>query len=272
VSSADDLAGLLDLAPGVGVEVVGLWARLGDVEVPRELGLSVAGGDLFCDGSVGSRTAALHDDYADEPGNRGALRFETEEIVAHLVEAGRAGLSTGFHVIGDAAIEQVLDAHDRARASVEPVRGSRLEHVELAAPGAVARMAALGLTASVQPAFDAEWGGPDGMYVERLGPRRASLMNPYRTMHEAGVPLLFGSDSPVCPIDPWGGVRAAVRHRTREERLGVDVAFASHSTGPLAVGAAATFAVWSHDGRRELDRTPQCLRTVVAGRTVFEAS
>jgi predicted amidohydrolase YtcJ len=75
----------------------------------------------------------------------------------------------------------------------------------------------------------------------------------------------------VCPIDPWGGVRAAVEHRTGEERLPVDVAFASHSTGPLGTGAAATFAVWTHDARADLSRTPDCLRTVVAGRTVHEA-
>ena len=114
-----------------------------------------------------------------------------------------------------------------------------------------------GIVASVQPAFDAAWGGPDGMYAERLGAERAQAMNPFAALQKAGVPLAFGSDSPVTPLDPWGTVRAAAFHQSPEHRISVRAAFAAHTrggwralgarataTGVLRVGEPATYAVW----------------------------
>jgi predicted amidohydrolase YtcJ len=115
------------------------------------------------------------------------------------------------------------------------------------------------VVASVQPAFDARWGGPDGMYVQRLGAERARGMNPYAALAAAGVPLALGSDAPVTPLDPWGGVRAAVLHRTPGSGLSARAAFSAHTrggwraarvdgSGDLAPGAPATFAVWDLSG------------------------
>ena len=78
----------------------------------------------------------------------------------------------------------------------------------------IERMRDLGMVASVQPAFDAAWGGDAGMYVERLGVQRALATNPFADLADAGVALALGSDAPVTPLDPWGGVHAAVDHRT----------------------------------------------------------
>jgi predicted amidohydrolase YtcJ len=108
------------------------------------------------------------------------------------------------------------------------------------------------------------------MYEARLGAERMQGLNPFRGFADAGVPLLLGSDSPVCPVDPWEGVRAAVHHRTPAHSLTIEEAFAAHTTGPLTPGAPATFAVWSHDGRETLgESVPDCLRLVVRGREVF---
>jgi predicted amidohydrolase YtcJ len=181
----------------------------------------------------------------------------------------------------------------------------RLEHVEAASPEAVERMARLGLVASVQPAFDAEWGGPSGMYVTRLGAERAAGLNPYAAFAAAGVPMAFGADAPVTPIDPWGGVRAAVQHGTPGSGISPRAAFLAATrgghraagddeSGVLEVGAPATFAVWdaeplpprptdervagwstdagwSEAGLPDVTETPACLRTVVRGRTVWQA-
>src|SRR5664279_1607780 len=89
----------------------------------------------------------------------------------------------------------------------------------MASPATVARMAALGAVASVQPAFDAAWGGRHGMYADRLGADRAAELNPLAAFAAAGVPLAFGSDAPVTRLDPWGGVRAAVHPRNPEHAL-----------------------------------------------------
>jgi predicted amidohydrolase YtcJ len=125
--------------------------------------------------------------------------------------------------------------------------------------------------ASVQPLFDATWGGRDRMYAERLGPDRGSGLNPFATLAAEGVTLAFGSDTPVTPVDPWATVRAAVDHRTPGQGLDRDRAFAAHTAGGWAAagerggvleeGAAATFAVWQ-------DET--CLRIVLDGRTIYE--
>lgn len=301
VAGEADLRSLLALDHAV--EVVPYWSDLGDVETAQRLGLRGAGGDLFCDGSIGSHTAAFHAPYADDPATDGVLHHDTDAVAAHVAACVAAGLQTGFHVIGDRAVDAVLDAFER----VPGVAGGRhrLEHVEAASSAAVERIARLGLVASVQPAFDAEWGGADGMYAARLGARAATL-NPYALFAAAGVPMAFGSDAPVTPFDPWGGVRAAVHHRTEGFGISPRAAFLAATrgghraacddeSGVLAVGAPATFAVWdatplpprptderiagwstdagwSEAGLPDVTTTPACLRTVVRGRTAWTAS
>ena len=314
--SGPEVAGLADLesllaiaAEPDRIDVVGYWGAIGDVETPLRLGLRGAGGDLFCDGAVGSHTAALMTEYADAAGNRGALRYRADELADHVVAAVEAGLQCGFHVIGDGAIDAALSGFERAAATLGRARvvagRHRLEHVELADDDAIARMARLGLVASVQPAFDRLWGGSDGMYAARLGSERAAAMNPFARFAAAGVPLCLSSDAPVTPLDPWGGVRAAVRHQTPGFGLSPKAAFAAATrgghraagddeSGVLALGAPATFAVWDAEpvppstaqarisawatdpwwtltGLPDLAETPACLRTVVRGRTVFES-
>jgi predicted amidohydrolase YtcJ len=303
VAGEADLLALLAL--GHGVEVVAYWGELGAVARAVELGARGCGGDLFCDGSIGSYTAAFHEPYADAPDTCGSLRYDADEVAAHVAACADAGVQTGFHVIGDRAVETVLDAFETVGRERVVAGRHRLEHVEAASPASVERMARLGLVASVQPAFDAEWGGPSGMYVTRLGAERAAGLNPYAAFAGAGVPMAFGADAPVTPIDPWGGVRAAVRHGTPGFGISPRAAFLAATrgghraagddeSGVLAVGAPATFAVWdaaplpprptdervagwstdagwSEAGLPDVTETPACLRTVVRGTQVWEA-
>jgi predicted amidohydrolase YtcJ len=151
-------------------------------------------------------------------------------------------------------------------------------------PAQVVELAALGAVASVQPLFDACWGGPAGMYAERLGAGRAAGMNPYAQLHAAGVVLALGSDAPVAPVGPWEAVRAAVEHRTPGSGLTARQALAAHTVGGhraagddspaagrLVPGAVASYAVW--DGAGPLGGqpgTPTCLRTVHRGRLIHD--
>jgi predicted amidohydrolase YtcJ len=266
VSGIDDLTGLLALAAEQpGPQVVGYWGELaesGGLDVVRELGLAGAGGDLFCDGALGSHTAALGSGpYADRPDTAGTLRFATGQLVHHVHACTDAGIQAGFHAIGDAAVAQVIYAVEAVaaelgRPAVRTCR-HRLEHAEMIDPVDVERMRDLGMVASVQPAFDAAWGGDAGMYAERLGIERALATNPFAGFADAGVALALASDAPVTPLDPWGGVHAAVDHRTPGAGLrpfdafdaathgGWYAARAEHSAGPLAVGAPAHLALWA---------------------------
>ncbi|MGW2555600.1 amidohydrolase [Streptomyces sp. NPDC001635] len=309
ISSEDDFAGLLRLAAQEpGPRVVGYWAEQ-DVDKARRLGAVGAAGDLFVDGSIGSHTACLHAPYTDAA-HTGIAYLDAGAVAAHVVGCTEAGLQAGFHAIGDAAVVAVVEGVRAAaeKVGLTRVRAARhrVEHAEMLTPETVAAFAELGLTASVQPAFDALWGGDDGMYAQRLGTERARTLNPFAALLRAGVPLAFGSDSPVTPLDPWGTVRAAAFHRTPGHRVSVRAAFTAHTrggwravgrddAGVLVPGAPADYAVWRTDelivqapddrvarwstdprsgtpGLPDLTpgtELPVCLRTVVGGRTVF---
>jgi predicted amidohydrolase YtcJ len=297
IGGYDDAQQLLSLVAEGGLpEVVLYWGQLaadGGLDTARELGAHGAGGDLFVDGAVGSRTACLRSPYADAPGTHGALYHSAEAIADHLVRCTEAGVQAGFHVIGDAAMDAIVQGLRHAADSVGPARvraaGHRLEHAEMLDLDQIAVLAHLGVVASVQPAFDAAWGGPTGMYVDRLGPDRGPRLNPYSTMAAAGIPLVLGSDSPVTPLDPWGTLRAAVKHRTPSHSLDLLTAFDAHTraghtavgdtvSGRLEVGAPATYAVWAADfdstGWPDLSTgsaSPTCHRTVVRGATVHDS-
>jgi predicted amidohydrolase YtcJ len=316
ISDEADFTSLLALSRSEpGPRVVGYWAEQvtdeKDARRIRELGASGAAGDLFVDGSLGSHTACLHAPYADAPATTGSAHLDAAAVAAHVTACTRAGLQAGFHAIGDAALSTVVDGVRAAadRLGLERVRAARhrIEHAEMLTPETIAAFAEFGLTASVQPAFDAAWGGEDGMYARRLGAERARTLNPYAALLRAGVPLAFGSDSPVTPVDPWGTVRAAAFHRTPEHRISVRAAFTAHTrggwravghddAGVLVPGAPADYAVWrtgalivqapddrvarwSTDPRSGTPGLPDlgpgaelpvCVRTVVGGRTVFE--
>jgi predicted amidohydrolase YtcJ len=293
ISSADDLTGLLAVAAGEPApEVVAYWGELDGIDNARELGAAGAAGDLFADGAIGSHTACLSEPYADAPDTAGFGYVDAEAVRRHAVACTRAGLQAGFHAIGDAAVRTVVGGYAAAAAEVgTPLFAAarhRIEHLEMLAPALVAELARLGVVASVQPMFDGLWGGPDGLYAERLGAKRAVAMNPFADLAAAGVPLAFGSDSPVTPLGPWEAVRAAVEHHTAAQRMPAAAAFAAHTVGgwlaarriggTLTAGAPATLAVWAPgelgpDGLPDLAPgvpAPTCLRTVVRGTTVYE--
>lgn len=255
ISGTDDLTALLAQADDTVPEVIAYWGELFGAVTAKELGAVGCGGDLFCDGSLGSHTAALHEPYRDRPDSTGTLHHSTDDLAEHIVQTLGAGLQTGFHVIGDAALDQVLDAYARAtdRLGRTAGAGQRLEHVE--AVRDVERLTASGVLASVQPVFDALWGGTDGMYADRLGPDRALRLNRFSAMAGAGVPLAFGSDAPVTELGPWQAIRAAAYPHNPDSGISPRAAFVAHTRagwraanrhgeGVLAPGAPATFAVW----------------------------
>ncbi|WP_370288856.1 amidohydrolase [Nocardioides sp.] len=161
---------------------------------------------IISDGSLTTRTAWCRHAYADT-GTHGAANLDAAELGAHLARAHAGGLEVAVHAIGDAALDQALDAYDASGA-----RGS-LEHVQLAEPAQVRRIARLGLRASVQPHHLVD----DRDLAERVWPGRTQHCFPLRDLHEAGVALALGSDAPVSPLDPWLAIDAAVT-RTGDER------------------------------------------------------
>ncbi len=249
-----------------GVEVTGYWGEA--VSTPararaliEETGARGLAGDLFVDGALGSRTAWLHEPYADAADRLGTCYLDTDAIEAHVRACTEAEVTAGFHVIGDAAVSAVVTAFERVVARLGAVAvarcGHRLEHVEMVTEEQAAQLGRWGVIASVQPNFDALWGGTDGMYARRLGAQRGSRLNPLALLASQGVPLALGSDAPVTGLDPWASVRAAVNHRTPGSAISARAAFAAATrggwraagvqdgrTGTLVPGAPASYAVW----------------------------
>lgn len=313
ISSEADLDQLLALADSEpGPLVAGYWGQLaqrGGIDTARALGAVGVAGDLFIDGAIGSRTACLHSAYADQPDSHGASYMDEETVRDHLIAATRAGLQGGFHVIGDAASATVTaalrSAADELGADSVRAAAHRLEHAEMLSDSDIAALVEFGVTASMQPVFDAFWAGPAGMYEQRLGRERAARMNRFADILSAGGALAFGSDAPVTPLGPWAAVRAAMNHSNPDQRVSARAAFSAHTrggwravgeiaAGVLQPGAPAHVAVWRVD---ELDvqapdarvsgwstdprsgtpalpvlepgsSLPECVATLVAGRVV----
>jgi predicted amidohydrolase YtcJ len=268
-----DIGGLADWneVRGIehGVEVVGYWGEaVGSAAEARELiartGAHGLAGDLFVDGALGSRTAWLHRPYSDAADCCGNAYLDTDAIAAHLRACTEAGITAGFHVIGDAAVSAVVDALESVveefGAPAVARCGHRLEHLEMVTEKQAQNLGAWGVLASMQPNFDALWGGEHGMYAQRLGPDRTRSLNPFALLASQGVPLAFGSDSPVTSMNPWATVRAATQHQTAGGALSARAAFAAATrgawraagvrdgeTGTLVPGAPASYAVWEAD-------------------------
>jgi predicted amidohydrolase YtcJ len=249
-----------------GVEVIGYWGQAVTTPAQARALLDQTGarglaGDLFVDGALGSHTAWLHQPYSDAPDRTGTRYLDPDAIEAHVRACTEAEVTAGFHVIGDAAVSAVVAAFERVVAELGVVAvagcGHRLEHLEMVTADQAAKLGAWGVIASVQPNFDALWGGGNGMYARRLGVERGSELNPLALLASQGVPLALGSDAPVTGIDPWVSVRAAVNHHTAGSAVSARAAFAAATrggwrasgvrdgkTGTLVPGAPASYAVW----------------------------
>jgi predicted amidohydrolase YtcJ len=291
ISSEQDCVELLALArEREGTRVVAYWGELaqsGGIETARRVGARGAGGDLFVDGSLGSHTACLHEPYADASDTSGREFIDAETIAQHVEACVLQDVQTGFHAIGDAATEAVISAFIRAgeRYGADRVRaqGHRIEHAEAMSPSAITACGEWGIVASMQPVFDARWGGAEGMYARRLGAARAEGLNAIADLQAAGAMVAFGSDAPVTPLDPWGAIHAAVNHHVPTQRISATSAIDAHArcgwlaagdraVGEVAVGQPAHIAAWS---RREGNPLPepgsQALLTLVEGHVIWNA-
>jgi predicted amidohydrolase YtcJ len=239
-SGDDDLRVLLAHRSRLPVDVVPVVATT-DLATAIGNGLGSIGGDLPVDGSIGARTAWMHEPYAD--GSTGVGYFADDELAEFFHGGHGAGLQVGVHAIGDRAIDQVLAAWERVYHALDSrerrhfrARRHRVEHFEVASTSQIERAAMLGLAASVQPAFDATWGGPGGLYEQRLGSPRSGAMNPFRTMVERAVEVGVGSDAPITALDPMRAIDALERHHDQAQRFSRGEAIRLHTIGSARVG------------------------------------
>lgn len=224
---------------------------------------------LITDGSLGTRTAACSQPYAGDPSAFGAFTIAPDEVRELLTRATAAGLDVAVHAIGDRAVASALDAFAYTQA-----RGT-IEHAQLVRHADLARFAHLGVVASVQPAHAID----DRDMVDDLWRHQQAISYPLASLLGAGIPVRFGSDAPVAPLDPWQTIAAAV-HRTRDERepwhpeqrVSVDAALQAssrHGEASIGLGQLADLVLCGADphavDRQELERMPVAA-TILDGR------
>jgi predicted amidohydrolase YtcJ len=244
---------------------------------------------LLADGALGSRGAALHAPYSDEPSSRGLLLLEPEELATRAKAFDARGFQVAVHAIGDRANTLVIDL----LSTLTREHRHRVEHAQVLRGDDVARIAKAGLVASMQPTHatsDMPWA------EARVGKERLAFAYAWRAMLEAKIPLAFGSDFPVEHPNPLWGLYAA---RTRQDHSGQPpagwtapqrlsgtealaaftsgVAFAAHAEtrrGRLAEGFDADFVVLPVDpvdGEAKALLDAKVLMTVVRGIDVYRA-
>jgi len=199
--------------------------------------LRVGGIKLFADGALGLRTATMIEPYEGELDNRGIPILESEELLEIGRKTSAAGLSLAIHAIGDRANRTVLDLY-QALPPAGPIP-HRIEHVQLLHPADMGRLAALNVTAAMQPIHATS----DMEIAERHWGERARYGYAWQTLLGAGTRLALGSDAPVEPVNPLLGIHAAVTRRRLDgspgpagwypqERLTISQAVTGFTIGP----------------------------------------
>lgn len=274
----EDFPLILDL-DGQGCNLT-LYCRDASPALAAELGVKRFGGCWCVDGAIGSHSAALCEPYADA-GHCGELYFSDSELSGWIESGLCGGMQVCNHVIGDRAIEQALRVYESLapRHDLQALR-PRIDHFILGTPEHARRAAALGLCSSMQPAFDAFWGGDQSGYALRLGPERALRSNPVGMALREGMLIAAGSDSYITPLDPLLGIRAALQHHNpqysvdRDEAIrlfsehGAFLAHAESSRGRLAAGYSADITIVDGD---PADESARVRATIYEGRVVHLA-
>ena len=250
---------------------------------------------LYMDGALGSRGAALLQDYSDDPGNRGILVTAPDAYAKTVAKAHGCGVQVATHAIGDRGNRIVLDTYAKTLGGEATTTDHRwrIEHAQVLSPEDLPRLAAMHVIASMQPTHatsDMPWA------EDRLGPHRINGAYAWRKLRDSGARLALGSDFPVESVDPRFGLYSA---ETRSDAQGqprggwhpedkltpyealrgftLDAAyagFAESEVGSLAPGKRADFVVLADD---PLAVDPARLRglavkaTYVDGKAVYTA-
>lgn len=262
------------------------WRRTGDDPL-----LETGAVKIYADGVIESRTAAMLAPYTIG-GGAGALNLSPAELDRVVTMMDGRGWQIQIHAIGDRAIRTALDALEHAAsANAAPARGRRhrLEHIETIDAADIPRFARLGVIASQQPMHvplgDMNTARPSGPWPDNIGPDRASRAWSWKSIHDAGGRLAFGSDWPVATLDPGQGIwLAASRQRpdgAAAQALPVaDVlraytvwpayaSFQEQRKGTLAPGMLADIVVLTTD---ILSRPPSQAGDVEVAATIFDGA
>ena len=254
---------------------------------------------LYADGVIEAHTASMLAPYANSP-TKGNPETTPGDMTRMVKMLDRRGWQIFIHAIGDAGIRMALDAFDSASTTnPAPARGRRhrIEHIEAVSAADIPRFGRLGVIASMQPFHASPNRNVLDIWAVNIGPERASRAWSWRSIHDAGGRLAFGTDWPVVGIDPRPGIHTALTRQTAtglppggfvpSQRLPLATVLESYSTaaayaefqeakkGTLTPGMLADLVVWNRDiFALPVDsvKDASVRLTVLDGKVVFEAN
>lgn len=246
---------------------------------------------LFLDGSAGGRTAWMSQPYLGDDQTTGVQMKQDADLEREVMDAHEMGYQLACHAIGDAAIEQLITAYEKALAAhPDPDRRHRIEHCGFSTPQQHERMIKAGIYPCPQQAFIHDFGDA---YVKVLGPERGLPCYPLGTWFRLGLKPATGSDAPVCDPNPFPNFHAMITRKTwrgtvmearecvsPEQALQAYTEYGAfsqkqeHVKGRLIPGYLADVAVFSRDlltaEPHEILNDTRCDLTIRGGEVVFE--
>ncbi|MEZ2407696.1 amidohydrolase [Bosea sp. RCC_152_1] len=253
--------------------------------------LMVGAVKLFLDGSAGGRTAWMSEPYLGEDKTTGVWMWSDDELERMVLDAHVKGYQLACHAIGDAAIEQLITAYEKALAAhPDPDRRHRIEHCGFSTPAQHERMVKAGIYPCPQQVFIHDFGDA---YIKVLGPERALPSYPFRTWFDLGLKPATGSDGPVCDPNPFPNFHTMLTRQTwkgtvmdERQRVSIEEALQAYTEygafsqkqenvkGRLAPGYLADVAVFSRDlltaSPGDILGDTRCDLTILEGRIVYE--
>ena len=266
----------------------------------------ISGGiKVFADGSGGARTAWMHEDWNKEfdgidTGNKGFPALPSDVLERQINLYHDAGLHIGVHVIGDRAIDFVVDTYSTMLEKT-PTKGLRHSLIHCNIP----TEHALDVMARLQRDYDAAypeiqstftwWIGDT--YAGNFGPERGQSLKPLASFVERGIRFGAGSDYNVTPYAPRYGLWSSITRETLngtygKQPFGTDEAidirtalksytiwnapqlFLEEEIGSLEVGKYADLVVWDTDlytASTDAIKEMRALLTILQGEIVYQA-
>ncbi|WP_414053056.1 amidohydrolase [Macrococcus animalis] len=244
---------------------------------------------FYADGALGGRTALFSLPYSDDDTTNGLAIYTPDELAVEVQKARDLNVNIAVHMIGDKAVEMVLDAIE----ANPPNSGhDRLIHVSFLREDLIERMEKLDIICDIQPMFvasDFPWA------IDRVGNERVRYSYPWKTLLNKGIICGGGSDSPIEDYRPLTGIDAAVNRKAIDdtsdgynmvEALDVFEAISLYTTeaakvannlseyGTIEVGKVADFTILRQNPfevERNAIHKIEVAKTVIDGKIVFES-
>lgn len=245
---------------------------------------------MLGDGALGARTAFLSRPYADAPDTCGIPVFSQETMDEMVGYANAHGMQAAVHAIGDACLDRVLHAYEKALEE-HPREDHRhgIVHCQITRPDQLKKISEMKLHVYAQSIFldyDIH------MVEKRVGKELADTSYTWKTLMKDGVSVSNGSDCPVELPDVMAGIQCAVTRKTLRDNIGpylpeesftvqealdsftirgAEGSFEENQKGRIQPGMLADFVILEQnpfDVEKEKLREIRVVATYVGGRKV----